>query len=61
MITIIKSNYPCVLTSTAVKKLIIDLLTALVKETDNDLDDAVDLGIQNRAASMTKKLRKIVQ
>ncbi len=39
MITLIKPILFAFLQSTAVKKLIIDLLSALVKETDNDLDD----------------------
>ena len=39
MITLIKPILFAFLKSDAVKKLIIDLLTALVKETDNDLDD----------------------
>jgi len=39
MITLIKPILFAFLKSDAVKKLIIDLLTALAKETDNDLDD----------------------
>ena len=39
MITLIKPILFAFLKSEAVKKLIIDLLSALVKETDNDLDD----------------------
>jgi hypothetical protein len=39
MITLIKPILFAFLQSTAVKKLIIDLLSALAKETDNDLDD----------------------
>ena len=39
MITLIKPILFAFLKSDAVKKLIIDLLSALVKETDNDLDD----------------------
>jgi hypothetical protein len=39
MIALIKPILFAFLQSTAVKKLIIDLLTALAKETDNDLDD----------------------
>ena len=37
------------------KCLIIDLLQALVKETDNDLDDAASIGTENRTEGMTKK------
>ena len=40
MITLIKPILFAFLKSDAVKKLIIDLLSALAKETDNDLDDA---------------------
>ena len=39
MITLIKPILFAFLKSDAVKKLIIDLLSALAKETDNDLDD----------------------
>ena len=39
MITLIKPILFAFLKSAAVKQLIIDLLTALAKETDNDLDD----------------------
>jgi hypothetical protein len=39
MITLIKPILFAFFKSDAVKKLIIDLLTKLVKETDNDLDD----------------------
>ena len=39
MITLIKPILFAFIKSVAVKKLIIDLLTKLVKETDNDLDD----------------------
>ena len=39
MITLIKPILFAFLQSVAVKKLIIDLLSALAKETDNDLDD----------------------
>lgn len=39
MITLIKPILFAFVKSDAVKKLIIDLLSALVKETDNDLDD----------------------
>ena len=39
MITLIKPILFAFLKSDAVKKLIIDLLDALAKETDNDLDD----------------------
>jgi hypothetical protein len=39
MITLIKPILFAFFKSNAVKKLIIDLLTKLVKETDNDLDD----------------------
>jgi len=39
MITLIKPILFAFLKSDSVKKLIIDLLSALVKETDNDLDD----------------------
>ena len=46
MITIIKPILLAFVTSTAVKKLIIDLLQALVKETDNDLDDAAVLALK---------------
>jgi len=40
MITLIKPILFAFVKSTAVKRLIIDLLSALVKETDNDLDDS---------------------
>jgi|TARA_R100001463_G_scaffold112576_4_gene167629 hypothetical protein len=40
MITLIKPILFAFVKSNAVKTLIIDLLSALVKETDNDLDDA---------------------
>ena len=40
MITLIKPILFAFVKSTAVKKLIVDLLAALVKETDNDLDDS---------------------
>ena len=40
MITLIKPILFAFLKSDSVKKLIIDLLSALAKETDNDLDDA---------------------
>jgi hypothetical protein len=40
MITLIKPILFAFVKSTAVKKLIIDLLAALAKETDNDLDDS---------------------
>ena len=40
MITLVKPILFAFFKSDAVKKLIIDLLSALVKETDNDLDDA---------------------
>ena len=46
MIAIIKPILLAFVTSTSVKKLIIDLLTALVKETDNDLDDAAVLALK---------------
>ena len=39
MITLVKPILFAFFKSNAVKKLIIDLLTKLVKETDNDLDD----------------------
>ena len=39
MIALIKPILFAFLKSDSVKKLIIDLLSALVKETDNDLDD----------------------
>ena len=39
MITLIKPILFAFIKSVAVKRLIIDLLTKLVKETDNDLDD----------------------
>ena len=39
MITLIKPILFAFIKSDAVKKLIIDLLQKLVKETDNDLDD----------------------
>mgnify|MGYP001235350382 FL=1 len=39
MITLVKPILFAFFKSDAVKKLIIDLLTKLVKETDNDLDD----------------------
>jgi hypothetical protein len=39
MITLIKPILFAFIKSVAVKKLIIDLLSKLVKETDNDLDD----------------------
>mgnify|MGYP000902453588 FL=1 len=39
MITLIKPILFAFFKSNAVKKLIIDLLSKLVKETDNDLDD----------------------
>ena len=39
MITLIKPILFAFIKSDAVKKLIIDLLERLVKETDNDLDD----------------------
>ena len=39
MITLIKPILFAFLKSDSVKKLIIDLLSALAKETDNDLDD----------------------
>tara|TARA_R110002020_G_scaffold18758_2_gene65145 strand:- start:673 stop:831 length:159 start_codon:yes stop_codon:yes gene_type:complete len=40
MITIIKPILFAFLTSTSVKKLVIDLLSAYAKSTDNSLDDA---------------------
>ena len=40
MITLIKPILLKFAGSTAVKKLIIDLLTALAKRTDNDVDDS---------------------
>ena len=40
MITLIKPILFAFLTSTAVKKLVIDLLSAYAKSTDNTLDDA---------------------
>tara|TARA_Y100000591_G_C21779391_1_gene670125 strand:+ start:245 stop:400 length:156 start_codon:yes stop_codon:yes gene_type:complete len=40
MIKLIRPILFAFVKSDAVKKLIIDLLSALVKETDNDLDDA---------------------
>ena len=39
MITLIKPILFAFFKSNAVKKLIVDLLTKLAKETDNDLDD----------------------
>ncbi len=39
MIALIKPILVAFIKSTAVKKLIIDLLTKLAQETDNDLDD----------------------
>ena len=39
MITLVKPILFAFIKSKAVKKLIIDLLTKLAKETDNDLDD----------------------
>ncbi len=48
MITIIKPILFAFLTSTSVKKLVIDLLSAYAKSTDNTLDDyAVGLVKQN--------------
>ena len=41
MIKVIRPILFAFVKSDAVKKLIIDLLSALVKETDNDLDDEV--------------------
>jgi hypothetical protein len=46
MITLIKPILFAFLQSTAVKKLIIDLLSALAKETDNDLDDTAVAALQ---------------
>tara|TARA_R100001443_G_scaffold37246_1_gene50999 strand:+ start:57 stop:215 length:159 start_codon:yes stop_codon:yes gene_type:complete len=40
MITLIKPILFAFLTSTSVKKLVIDLLSAYAKSTDNTLDDA---------------------
>ena len=40
MITLIKPILFAFLTSTAVKKLVIDLLSAYARSTDNTLDDA---------------------
>ena len=40
MITLIKPILLTFLTSTSVKKLVVDLLSAYAKSTDNSLDDA---------------------
>ena len=46
MITLIKPILFAFLNSDAVKKLIIDLLQKLVKETDNDLDDTAVIALK---------------
>lgn len=46
MITLIKPVLFAFINSPAVKKLIIDLLTKLVKETDNDLDDTAVMALK---------------
>jgi hypothetical protein len=46
MITLIKPILFAFIKSVAVKKLIIDLLTKLVKETDNDLDDTAVMALK---------------
>ena len=45
MIALIKPILFAFLKSDSVKKLIIDLLSALAKETDNDLDDTAVAGL----------------
>ena len=56
MIAIIKPILLAFVTSTAVKKLIIDLLSALVKETDNDLDDAAVLALKTVTGSIKRNM-----
>ena len=46
MITLIKPILFAFLKSEAVKKLVIDLLSALAKETDNDLDDTAVVALK---------------
>ena len=46
MITLIKPILFAFLKSDAVKQLIIELLSALAKETDNDLDDTAVAALQ---------------
>jgi len=47
MITIVKPILFAFLTSTSVKKLVIDLLSAYAKSTDNSLDDAAVALVKN--------------
>jgi len=46
MITLLKPILLTFINSKAVKQLIIDLLTKLVKETDNDLDDTAVMALK---------------
>ena len=46
MITLIKPILFAFIKSAAVKKLIIDLLTKLAQETDNDLDDTAVVALK---------------
>ena len=47
MITLIKPILFTFLTSTSVKKLVVDLLSAYAKSTDNTLDDAAVAMVKN--------------
>jgi hypothetical protein len=46
MITLVKPILFAFINSQAVKKLIIDLLTKLVEQTDNDLDDTAVMALK---------------
>ncbi len=46
MITLVKPILFAFVNSKAVKKLIIDLLTKLVEQTDNDLDDTAVMALK---------------
>ena len=46
MITLVKPILFAFINSKAVKKLIIDLLTKLVEQTDNDLDDTAVMALK---------------
>jgi len=51
MITLIKPILFTFLTSTSVKKLVVDLLSAYAKSTDNTLDDAAVAMVKNSLLS----------
>jgi hypothetical protein len=51
MITLIKPILLTFLTSTSVKKLVVDLLSAYAKSTDNTLDDAAVAMVKNSLLS----------